>query len=42
MTIGTNEPVTLVASGLVAGYSEDELRLRPRHEMGTSSPTTSG
>ena len=34
MTIGTNEPVTLVASGLVAGYSEDELRSVLAHEMG--------
>ncbi|MGH9299510.1 MAG: M48 family metallopeptidase [Acidimicrobiales bacterium] len=34
MTIGTNDPVTLVMSGLVASYSEDELRSVLAHEMG--------
>jgi Zn-dependent protease with chaperone function len=34
MTIGTHEPVTLVKSGLVAGYEEDELRSVLAHEMG--------
>ena len=34
LTIGTNEPVTLVSSGLVASYSEDELAAVLAHEMG--------
>lgn len=34
LTIGTNEPVTLVLSGLVASYSDDELRAVLAHEMG--------
>ena len=34
MTVGTKEPVTLVLSGLVAGYSEEELRSVLAHEMG--------
>lgn len=34
MTIGTHEPVTLVMSGLVSGYDEDELRAVLAHEMG--------
>lgn len=34
MTIGTHEPVTLVMSGLVGSYSDDELRAVLAHEMG--------
>jgi Zn-dependent protease with chaperone function len=34
LTFGTNEPVTVVASGLVASYSEEELRAVLAHEMG--------
>ncbi|MHB8244060.1 MAG: M48 family metallopeptidase [Acidimicrobiales bacterium] len=34
MTVGTNEPVTLVLSGLVSSYPEDELRSVLAHEMG--------
>jgi len=34
LTIGTHEPVTLVASGLVSSYEEDELRSVLAHEMG--------
>ena len=34
LTIGTNEPVTLVSSGLVGSYSEDELAAVLAHEMG--------
>ena len=34
MTVGTKEPVTLVLSGLVGGYSEEELRSVLAHEMG--------
>jgi Zn-dependent protease with chaperone function len=34
MTIGTHEPVTLVASGLVSGWPESELRSVLAHEMG--------
>ena len=34
MTIGTHEPVTIIASGLVRSYSEDELRAVLAHEMG--------
>ncbi|MGH9029922.1 MAG: M48 family metallopeptidase, partial [Acidimicrobiales bacterium] len=34
LTIGTNEPVTLVSSGLVASYSEEELGSVLAHEMG--------
>jgi Zn-dependent protease with chaperone function len=34
LTIGTHEPVTLVASGLVESYSDDELRAVLAHEMG--------
>jgi Zn-dependent protease with chaperone function len=34
LTIGTHEPVTLVMSGLIAGYEEDELRSVLAHEMG--------
>ena len=34
LTIGTNEPLTLVSSGLVASYSEDELGSVLAHEMG--------
>jgi Zn-dependent protease with chaperone function len=34
LTIGTHEPVTLVASGLVTGYDHDELHSVLAHEMG--------
>jgi Zn-dependent protease with chaperone function len=34
LTIGTHEPVTLVMSGLVAGFEYDELRSVLAHEMG--------
>ena len=34
MTIGTHEPVTIVASGLVRSYAEDERRAVLAHEMG--------
>ncbi|HEV8064992.1 MAG TPA: M48 family metallopeptidase, partial [Acidimicrobiales bacterium] len=34
MTIGTQDPVTIIMSGLVAGYEEDELRSVLAHEMG--------
>jgi Zn-dependent protease with chaperone function len=34
LTIGTHEPVTLVMSGLVNSYEEDELRSVLAHEMG--------
>lgn len=34
MTIGTSEPVTLVRSGLVGSYSDEELRAVLGHEMG--------
>jgi Zn-dependent protease with chaperone function len=34
MTFGTHEPVTVVASGLVASYEEEELRAVLGHEMG--------
>jgi Zn-dependent protease with chaperone function len=34
LTIGTNEPVTLVSSGLVGSYSEEELGAVLAHEMG--------
>ena len=34
LTIGSNQPVTLVSSGLVASYSEDELAAVLAHEMG--------
>ncbi|MGD0741805.1 MAG: M48 family metallopeptidase [Acidimicrobiales bacterium] len=34
LTIGTNEPVTLVSSGLVGSYTEDELAAVLGHEMG--------
>jgi Zn-dependent protease with chaperone function len=34
MTIGTHEPVTLVLSGLIASYDEDEIRSVLAHEMG--------
>ncbi|HML00881.1 MAG TPA: M48 family metallopeptidase [Acidimicrobiales bacterium] len=34
LTIGSNEPVTLVSSGLVASYPEDELTATLAHEMG--------
>ncbi|HMK63449.1 MAG TPA: M48 family metallopeptidase [Acidimicrobiales bacterium] len=34
LTIGSNEPVTLVSSGLVASFSEDELTAVLAHEMG--------
>lgn len=34
LTIGANEPVTLVSSGLVGSYSEDELTAVLAHEMG--------
>ena len=34
LTVGTNEPVTLVSSGLVDSYSEDELLAVLGHEMG--------
>jgi Zn-dependent protease with chaperone function len=34
MTIGTQDPVTLVMSGLVAGFEEEELRSVLAHEMG--------
>jgi Zn-dependent protease with chaperone function len=34
LTIGSNEPVTLVSSGLVASYSEEELTAVLAHEMG--------
>jgi Zn-dependent protease with chaperone function len=34
LTIGTHEPITLVASGLLSSYSDDELRAVLAHEMG--------
>lgn len=34
LTIGSNEPVTLVSSGLVGSFSEDELTAVLAHEMG--------
>jgi Zn-dependent protease with chaperone function len=34
LTVGTNEPVTLVSSGLVGSYSDDELLAVLGHEMG--------
>lgn len=34
MTIGTHEPVTLVNSGLIGAYSEEEMRSVLAHEMG--------
>jgi len=34
LTIGANEPLTLVSSGLVASYAEDELGAILAHEMG--------
>jgi Zn-dependent protease with chaperone function len=34
LTIGTNAPLTLVSSGLVASYEEDELAAVLAHEMG--------
>ena len=34
LTIGTNEPLTLVSSGLVSSYAEDELTAVLAHEMG--------
>jgi Zn-dependent protease with chaperone function len=34
LTIGANQPLTLVSSGLVASYSEDELGAVLAHEMG--------
>ncbi|MGO8876682.1 MAG: M48 family metallopeptidase [Acidimicrobiales bacterium] len=34
VTIGTHEPVTLVMSGLISGFEEDELRSVLAHEMG--------
>jgi Zn-dependent protease with chaperone function len=34
LTIGTSEPITLVMSGLVSGYDEEELRSVLAHEMG--------
>ncbi len=34
LTIGANEPITLVSSGLVSSYSEDELTAVLGHEMG--------
>jgi Zn-dependent protease with chaperone function len=34
LTVGTNEPVTLVSSGLVGSYSDDELTAVLGHEMG--------
>jgi Zn-dependent protease with chaperone function len=34
MTIGTSEPVTLVMSGLVSNFDENELRSVLAHEMG--------
>ncbi len=34
LTIGTHEPITLIASGLVQSYSDDELRAVLAHEMG--------
>lgn len=34
LTIGTHEPITLVASGLVGSYSDEELRAVLAHEMG--------
>ena len=34
LTIGSNEPVTLVSSGLVASFSEEELTAVLAHEMG--------
>ena len=34
LTIGTSEPMTLVSSGLVASYTEDELAAVLAHEMG--------
>jgi Zn-dependent protease with chaperone function len=34
LTVGTHEPVTLLMSGLVSGYEEDELRSVLAHEMG--------
>ncbi|MGH9006419.1 MAG: M48 family metallopeptidase [Acidimicrobiales bacterium] len=34
LTIGTKEPLTLVSSGLVGSYTEDELKAVLAHEMG--------
>lgn len=34
LTIGTNEPVTLVSSGLVSSYADNELSAVLAHEMG--------
>jgi Zn-dependent protease with chaperone function len=34
LTIGTHEPVTLVMSGLISAFEEDELRSVLAHEMG--------
>ncbi|MGH9293448.1 MAG: M48 family metallopeptidase [Acidimicrobiales bacterium] len=34
LTFGTHEPITLVSSGLVASYDDDELRSVLAHEMG--------
>lgn len=34
LTIGTNEPLTLLSSGLVGSYSEEELTAVLAHEMG--------
>ena len=34
LTIGTHEPLTLVMSGLVGSYSDEELRAVLAHEMG--------
>jgi len=34
MTVGTHEPVTLVASGLIGSFEEDEVRSVLAHEMG--------
>jgi len=34
LTIGANEPLTLVSSGLVAAYTDDELGAVLAHEMG--------
>jgi Zn-dependent protease with chaperone function len=34
LTVGTHEPITLVASGLVGSYSDEELRAVLAHEMG--------
>jgi Zn-dependent protease with chaperone function len=34
MTIGTNEPLTVVSSGLIASYSSEELGAVLAHEMG--------